>query len=82
MVFYQNNPSAIGFFNSTTFGNSTAPAITQNRSVPLSTPGQQVQLSWELPGKVAGYNNSFTTNGSTNTAQVRIIFRASFQLLS
>jgi len=68
---YQSNPSATPLFNSTTFGNSTLPAITQNRTIPLSTPGRQVQLSWELPGNVTGYNNSYTTNTVAGSAQVR-----------
>ncbi|KAF8220923.1 Rds1 protein [Tricholoma matsutake] len=64
-----NNPSAVAFVNTTTFGNDTAPGITQNRTVPLSAPGQQIQLSWELPGNVTGYNNSFITNTTAGPAQ-------------
>ncbi|KAJ7290166.1 Rds1 protein [Mycena rebaudengoi] len=62
-----NNPSAIPLFNST--GNSTLPAITHNRSTPLSTPGYQVDLTWELPGKVTGYNDSYVTNSSAGAPQ-------------
>lgn len=70
----QNNPSAIPLINSTSPENSTLPAITRNRTVPLSAPGYQVNLTWELPGKVTGYNNSYTTNSSAGPAQVNSHF--------
>src|SRR5205085_5819663 len=37
------------------------PGITQNRSIPLSRPGQQVLLFWERPGKAVGPNNSYVS---------------------
>ncbi|KAF9558065.1 Rds1 protein [Agrocybe pediades] len=52
--------------NSTSSGNNTTldttPAITHDRSEPLTSPGREILLSWELPGKTVGYNNSYTTN--------------------
>ncbi|KAK0619956.1 hypothetical protein B0T14DRAFT_566752 [Immersiella caudata] len=36
-------------------------AISQNRSIPLSYPGREVFLHWDLPGKVVGPNNSYVT---------------------
>jgi hypothetical protein len=51
---------------------STFPAITHNRTVPLSTPGRQVDLTWELPGKVTGYNGSYVTNSSAGAPQARL----------
>lgn len=39
-----------------------APAITQNRTIPLSYPGRQVFLHWDTPGKLVGPNNSYVTN--------------------
>lgn len=65
----QNNPSAIPLINSTSLDNSTLPAITQNRSIPLSFPGFQVDLEWEEPGKITGYNGSYMTNTSAGPAQ-------------
>ena len=38
------------------------PAISQNRSIPLSYPGREVQFSWESPGKPVGPNNSYITS--------------------
>ncbi|TFK33528.1 Rds1 protein [Crucibulum laeve] len=57
-----NNPSAVPLVNSTEFGNSTLADITNNRTIPLSAPGRQLNLTWELPGKTVGPNNSYTTN--------------------
>ncbi|KAK2754551.1 hypothetical protein FQN54_006952 [Arachnomyces sp. PD_36] len=38
------------------------PAITQNRTIPLSYPGREVSLSWEAPGQPVGPNNSYVTS--------------------
>ncbi|KAJ7237702.1 hypothetical protein B0H12DRAFT_1204339 [Mycena haematopus] len=64
-----NNPSAIPLVNSTSPDNSTLPAITHNRSIPLSNPGYQVDSTWELPEEITGYNNSYITNTSAGPAQ-------------
>ena len=69
-IFSQNNPDATGFYNTNIIGNDTTPAITRNRSVPLSFPGREVYLSWENPGIQVGYNNSFTTNTTAGPGQV------------
>ncbi|CRG90654.1 Protein rds1 [Talaromyces islandicus] len=42
----------------------TTPAITHNRSIPLSQPGQRVNLTWDSPGRPVGPNNSYTTSTS------------------
>jgi len=42
-------------------GSDCSPAITQNRSIPLSFPGRVVNLSWESAGKEVGPNNSYVT---------------------
>ncbi|KAF7773204.1 hypothetical protein Agabi119p4_5371 [Agaricus bisporus var. burnettii] len=57
-----NNPDATPLYNTSIVGNDTTPAIARNRTIPLSAPGRTVQLSWEEPGRPAGYNNSYTTN--------------------
>ncbi|KIK71562.1 hypothetical protein GYMLUDRAFT_66753 [Collybiopsis luxurians FD-317 M1] len=55
-----NNP------NATELG--LKPAISNNVTS-LSSPGRTIELSWEDPGKVAGYNGSYTTNTTAGTAQ-------------
>ncbi|RYP89242.1 hypothetical protein DL769_000147 [Monosporascus sp. CRB-8-3] len=50
--------------------NSTCgPAISHNRSIPLSYPGRQVFLSWEDPGLPVGPNNSYVTDTTAGTPQ-------------
>ncbi|KAI2605340.1 ferritin-like domain-containing protein [Hypoxylon fragiforme] len=44
-----------------------APAITQNRTNPLSYPGRQVFLQWDNPGGRTGPNNSYVTTTSAGT---------------
>ncbi|PKX97543.1 ferritin-like domain-containing protein [Aspergillus novofumigatus IBT 16806] len=48
--------------NKTAVGESCSPAITHNRTSPLSYPGRTVTLSWDAPGKGVGPNNSYITN--------------------
>lgn len=43
-------------------GVGCAPAITNNRSSPLSYPGRQVYLEWDDPGRMVGPNNSYVTD--------------------
>lgn len=43
-------------------GENCGPAITRNRSIPLSFPGRKVFFSWENPGKAVGPNNSYITD--------------------
>ncbi|EAS31795.3 uncharacterized protein CIMG_07274 [Coccidioides immitis RS] len=50
--------------NATDKSNDCGPAITQNRSMPLSWPGREVQLMWETPGKPVGPNNSYITSSN------------------
>ncbi|KAJ7084868.1 Rds1 protein [Mycena belliarum] len=64
-----NNPDATPLVNTSSFNESTFPAITHNRSNPLSVAGKQVDLTWELPGKVTGYNNSYMTNTTAGAPQ-------------
>lgn len=55
-------------FNSSDQSNNCNPAITQNRSIPLSYPGRQVNFTWETPGQAVGPNNSYITSSSAGTA--------------
>ncbi|KAE8408045.1 hypothetical protein BDV37DRAFT_296948 [Aspergillus pseudonomiae] len=50
--------------NSTTLGTSCYPAITHNRTMPLSWPGREVFLHWDEPGRPVGPNNSYITSTS------------------
>ncbi|PPQ96315.1 hypothetical protein CVT26_005678 [Gymnopilus dilepis] len=58
----ENNPNATGYNNTNTTGYATTPAITHNRTVPLSYPGREVYFTWEEPGKTVSYNDSYITN--------------------
>ncbi|KAK0701546.1 hypothetical protein B0T21DRAFT_114446 [Apiosordaria backusii] len=52
--------------NSTEVGVNCSPAITHNRTNPLSYPGRQVFLQWDEPGHPIGPNNSYITNTTAN----------------
>ena len=54
-------PAVNACASSTVVGESCSPAITQNRSIPLSFPGREVFFSWDAPGKAVGPNNSYIT---------------------
>jgi hypothetical protein len=43
-------------------GYSCGPAISRNKTEPLSFPGKQVNLTWEDPGLLVGPNNSYVTS--------------------
>ncbi|TFK54504.1 Rds1 protein [Heliocybe sulcata] len=45
------------------------PAITHNLSTPLTTPGQQVDLTWEDPGKSVGPDGLYTTTTTAGAAK-------------
>ncbi|MCJ1334926.1 hypothetical protein MMC09_000192 [Bachmanniomyces sp. S44760] len=55
-------PTADTCFNSTIEGADCSPAISSNRSIPLSFAGRQVFFQWETPGKAVGPNNSYVTS--------------------
>ena len=57
-------PDEDSCLNSTVVGENCSPAITHNRTVPLSFPGRKVYFSWEAPGKAVGPNNSYITSTS------------------
>lgn len=48
-------------------GENCSPAITHNRTQPLSYPGREVFLKWEKPGHAVGPNNSYVTSTSAGT---------------
>ncbi|KAI4145008.1 MAG: hypothetical protein LQ340_006457 [Diploschistes diacapsis] len=48
--------------NSTIVGENCSPAVSHNRSIPLSFPGRQVFFQWEDAGKAVGPNNSYVTS--------------------
>lgn len=54
-------PESDRCLNSGIVGEDCSPAITRNRSIPLSFPGREVFFKWEHPGKAVGPNNSYVT---------------------
>ncbi|KXN92399.1 Protein rds1 [Leucoagaricus sp. SymC.cos] len=64
-----NNPDAVPLYNTGVVGNDTSPAITNNRSEPLSFSGRQVNFTWERPGQPVGYNNSYMTHTTAGPAR-------------
>ncbi|PSR82810.1 hypothetical protein BD289DRAFT_483667 [Coniella lustricola] len=53
--------------NATEVGANCSPAITHNRTIPLSYPGREVFLQWDKPGSPVGPNNSYITSTSAGT---------------
>ncbi|KAI2627198.1 hypothetical protein GGS21DRAFT_258324 [Xylaria nigripes] len=56
-----NLSSGSSCVNASTVGENCSPAITRNRTAPLSYPGRPVYLEWEAPGQRVGPNNSYVT---------------------
>ena len=56
--------------NASVLTNETMPAITHNRTTPLSQAGYQLNLTWDSPGKQVGPNNSYTTSTTAGPAKV------------
>ncbi|KAF2191384.1 hypothetical protein K469DRAFT_656226 [Zopfia rhizophila CBS 207.26] len=50
-------------------GYSCGPAISRNRSEPLSFPGRQVNFTWDAPGQAVGPNNSYVTSTTAGAPQ-------------
>lgn len=55
----QSNESCV---NLNVTGEGCGPAISRNRSEPLSFPGKQVRFTWDAPGQAVGPNNSYVTS--------------------
>lgn len=47
--------------NATGDGNNCSPAVTHNKTIPLSYPGRVVNFSWDAAGATVGPNNSYVT---------------------
>ena len=62
-------PQADACANNGIVGQDCGPAITRNRSEPLSFPGRQVFFQWEAPGQAVGPNNSYITATSAGAPQ-------------
>lgn len=54
--------------NATDADSSCSPAITNNRTIPLSYPGREVYFSWDSPGQAVGPNNSYVTSSAAGAA--------------
>lgn len=48
-------------------------AVSRNLSTPLTTPGQQIVLQWEAPGKQVGPNFNYTTTTSAGTPKASLL---------
>ena len=57
------NQSCENLVNVTGYG--CGPAVSRNRSEPLSFPGKQIKLQWDAPGFAVGPNNSYVTSVSS-----------------
>lgn len=55
-------PSSQSCINLNVTGFGCGPAISRNRSEPLSFPGKAVYFEWENPGLTVGPNNSYVTS--------------------
>ena len=60
-------PQNANCLNTNETGYGCAPAITHNRSEPLSFPGKKVRLIWDAPGQAVGPNNSYVTSTTAGT---------------
>ncbi|KXN86089.1 Protein rds1 [Leucoagaricus sp. SymC.cos] len=64
-----NDLDAVPPYNTSVVGNDPPPAITKNRSEPLSFSGRQVNFTWEQPGQPVGSNNIYMTNTTASPAR-------------
>ncbi|KAI9757779.1 MAG: hypothetical protein M4579_003315 [Chaenotheca gracillima] len=64
-----DNETIASLSPSDTCGDDCGPAITHNRSIPLSYPGREVRFSWENPGQAVGPNKSYETTTSAGAPQ-------------
>ncbi|KAI0839355.1 ferritin-like domain-containing protein [Hypoxylon sp. FL0890] len=69
---YANTLSTSNLTNSSSclngaVGENCSPAITHNRTYPLSYPGRQVFLKWDTPGQPVGPNNSYVTSSNAGS---------------
>jgi hypothetical protein len=62
-------PSDQSCVNLNVTGVGCGPAISRNRSEPLSFPGKQIFLSWDAPGQAVGPNNSYVTSTTAGAPQ-------------
>ena len=60
-------PQNASCLNTNVTGYGCDPAISHNRSEPLSFPGKQVRLLWDTPGQAVGPNNSYVTSTTAGT---------------
>lgn len=69
---WQNFPwlSVTNAPNASVLTNETSPAITHNRTMPLSEAGFQLNLTWESPGKQVGPDLAYITSSSAGEPQV------------
>lgn len=61
-------------------GYGCGPAITHNKSEPLSFAGKKIFLNWDAPGQAVGPNNSYITATSAGAPKVSNLFLITSEL--
>ncbi|KAE9394335.1 hypothetical protein BT96DRAFT_827861 [Gymnopus androsaceus JB14] len=67
-IVFQNFPALNITNNPSVINDSLTPLVSNNLSA-LSFPGRELFLSWESPGKITGYNDSYVTNTTAGEPQ-------------
>ncbi|KGO74405.1 hypothetical protein PITC_019380 [Penicillium italicum] len=67
------SPKGSGRFNSSSSRNACGASVSKIRPIPLTAPGRQVLLQWDLPGKKIGPNNSYITTTETKAGSAKYV---------
>ncbi|KAJ5817651.1 hypothetical protein N7447_007659 [Penicillium robsamsonii] len=67
------SPKGSGRFNSSVSGIVPPVPVSKTRPVPLTAPGRQVLLQWDLPGKKIGPNSSYITTTETKAGSAKFV---------
>ncbi|KGO45261.1 hypothetical protein PEXP_060500 [Penicillium expansum] len=67
------SPKGSGRFNSSNSRNGCGASVSRIRPIPLTAPGRQVLLQWDLPGKKIGPNNSYITTTETKAGSAKYV---------
>ncbi|CAI7584709.1 unnamed protein product [Penicillium glandicola] len=74
------SPQGTGRFNSSNLSNGSSisvngwgASVSKISPIPLTVPGRQVLLQWDLPGKKIGPNNSYITTTETKAGSAKYV---------
>ncbi|KAG0157571.1 hypothetical protein PDIDSM_4756 [Penicillium digitatum] len=67
------SPKGSGRLNSSSSRNGCSASVSKIRLIPLTAPGRQVLLQWDLPGKKIGPNNSYITTTETKAGSAKYV---------